>query len=202
MEGVTPNVHIYNSVISACARCDLWEKGFELFKEMDAARVQKDVVTYNSVLDAVSSQVDLGRSLFKEGIDKGFYSQVSKVGRNSCELALHFLSLGGGEIALGWWFEECLQPIFEDPGKFEAIETFTIVTGYGKSRTRGRRFGNDGMKKRVQAMLGFMGIEETPQENAGRVRVNKDSLRKVIKANNGRVVLDVDGYLAWSKFRG
>lgn len=152
-EGVTPNVHIYNSVISvsvfarpavlsfsrqhsnvrhitrrhvvrmnkdACAlfiitvercvgdmltfclltaRCDLWEKGFELFKEMDAARVQKDVVTYNSVLDAVSSQISLGRDLFKEGVEKGFYSQVSKVGRTSCELALHFLSLGGGEIA-------------------------------------------------------------------------------------------------------
>lgn len=81
------------------ARCDLWEKGFELFKEMDEARVQKDVVTYNSVLDAVSSQIVLGRNLFKEGIDKGFYSQVSKIGRTSCELALHFLSLGGGEIA-------------------------------------------------------------------------------------------------------
>lgn len=200
MEGVTPNVHIYNSVISACARCDLWEKGFELFKEMDAARVQKDVVTYNSVLDAVSSQVELGRSLFKEGIDKGFYSQVSKTGRASCELALHFLSLGGGEIALGWWFEECLQPLFADPAKFESIETITIVTGYGKSRTRGRRFGNDGMKKRVQAMLGFMGIEEAPQENAGRVRVNKNSLREIIKANNGRVILDVGGYLGWSKF--
>uniref|UniRef100_A0A7S3P439 Pentacotripeptide-repeat region of PRORP domain-containing protein n=2 Tax=Amphora coffeiformis TaxID=265554 RepID=A0A7S3P439_9STRA len=197
LEGVTPNVHIYNSVISACARCDLWEKGFELFKEMDNARVQKDVVTYNSVLDAVSSQVGLGRSLFKEGVEKGFYSQVSKVGRSSCELALHFLSLGGGEIALGWWFEECLQPVFDDPAKFEAIETITIVTGYGKSRTRGRRHGNDGMKKRVQAMLGFMGIRETPQENAGRVRVDKMSLRDVIHRNNGRVMLDVDGYMAW-----
>ena len=100
----------------------------------------------------------------------------------------------------GWWFEECLQPIFEDPAKFEAIETFTIVTGYGKSRTRGRRHGNDGMKKRVQAMLGFMGIEETPQENAGRVRVNKDSLREAVNKNNGRILLDVEGYMAWSKF--
>lgn len=199
MEGVTPNVHIYNSVISACARCDLWEKGFELFQEMDMAHVQKDVVTYNSVLDAVSSQIGLGRSLFKDGIEKGFYSQVSKLGRTSCELALHFLSLGGGEIALGWWFEECLQPVFGDSAKFEAIDSFTIVTGYGKSRTRGRRQGNDGMKKRVQAMLNFMGIEETPQENAGRVRVNKDSLRKAVQKNHGRVLLDVDGYMGWSK---
>ena len=182
------------------ARCDLWEKGYELFQEMDVARVQKDVVTYNSVLDAVSSQIDLGRQLFREGIDKGFYSQVSKVGRTSCELALHFLSLGGGEIALGWWFEECLAPIFEDPEAFEAVETFTIVTGYGKSRTRGRRYGNDGMKKRVQAMLSFMGIDETPQENAGRVRVNKDTLRNTLRRNSGRVILDVEGYMAWSEY--
>lgn len=156
-------------------------------------------MTYNSVLDAVSSQVGLGRSLFKEGVEKGFYSQVSKLGRTSCELALHFLSLGGGEIAFGWWFEECLQPIFDDQNKFEAVETFTIVTGYGKSRTRGRRHGNDGMKKRVQAMLGFMGIRETPQENAGRVRVDKGSLWEVLRKNNGRIILDVDGYMGWSK---
>lgn len=93
-----------------------------------------------------------------------------------------------------------MQPVFDDPAKFDAVETFTIVTGYGKSRTRGRRHGNDGMKKRVQAMLGFMGIEETPQENAGRVRVNKDSLRAALRKNNGRIILDVEGYMAWSKF--
>ena len=49
-------------------------------------------------------------------------------------------------------------------------------------------------------MLGFMGIEETPQENAGRVRVNKDSLREAIKKNNGRIILDVEGYMAWRKY--
>lgn len=66
-EDVTPNVHIYNSAISACARCNLWEKGYELFQEMDTVGVKRDVVTYNAVLDAVSSQIELGRRLFKEG---------------------------------------------------------------------------------------------------------------------------------------
>ena len=50
LERVRPNVHIYNSVISACARCKLWKKGFELFKEMDEVGVKRDVVTYNAVL--------------------------------------------------------------------------------------------------------------------------------------------------------
>lgn len=67
MEGVAPNVHIYNSAISACARCNLWEKGLELFEEMDKIGVVKDVVSYNAVLDAVCSQVALGRRLFQEG---------------------------------------------------------------------------------------------------------------------------------------
>ena len=49
-------------------------------------------------------------------------------------------------------------------------------------------------------MLGFMGIEETPQENAGRVRVNKDSLRAALQKNSGRIILDVEGYMAWSKY--
>ena len=67
LEGVSPNVHIYNSAISACARCNLWEKGYELFREMDEVRVTRDVVTYNAVLDAVCSQIPLGRKLFQEG---------------------------------------------------------------------------------------------------------------------------------------
>jgi pentatricopeptide repeat protein len=66
-EDVAANVHIYNSAISACARCNLWEKGYELFQEMDKVRVARDVVSYNAVLDAVSSQIELGRRLFKEG---------------------------------------------------------------------------------------------------------------------------------------
>ena len=67
IEEVAPNVHIYNSAISACARCNLWEKGYELFQEMEKVGVPRDVVTYNAVLDAVCSQVELGRKLFKEG---------------------------------------------------------------------------------------------------------------------------------------
>jgi pentatricopeptide repeat domain-containing protein 1 len=66
-ENVAPNVHIYNSAISACARCNLWEKGYELFNEMERVGVLRDVVTYNAVLDAVCSQVELGRKLFQEG---------------------------------------------------------------------------------------------------------------------------------------
>lgn len=39
LEGVAPNVHIYNSAISACARSNLWEKGYDLFKEMEREHV-------------------------------------------------------------------------------------------------------------------------------------------------------------------
>jgi len=39
----------------------------QLFREMDEVNVTRDVVTYNAVLDAVSSQIQLGRKLFQEG---------------------------------------------------------------------------------------------------------------------------------------
>ncbi|KAL7559726.1 hypothetical protein ACA910_003311 [Epithemia clementina (nom. ined.)] len=199
LEGVTPNVHIYNSVISACARCNMWEKGHALFLEMDENMVKKDVVTYNAVLDAVASQIELGRDLFREGIEKGFYAQVSRLGKQWFELDLHFLSLGGGEIALSWWFEECLTPFLKDTAKLEPIHTISIVTGYGKTRTRGRRQGNDGMKKRVQAMLRFMKIKEMPEDNAGRVRVDKAALIQQAHECNGEIHFDLEGYTAWKE---
>lgn len=47
-DGIAPNVHIYNSAISACARSNLWERGYELYMEMDQAGVKRDVVTFNA----------------------------------------------------------------------------------------------------------------------------------------------------------
>lgn len=194
LEDVAPNVHIYNSAISACARCNLWEKGYELFEEMDRIRVAKDVVTYNAVLDAVSSQVELGRRLFKEGVEKGFYARVSRLGTQWLELDLHFLSLGGGEIALGWWFEECLVPYLVNTSKLEAVQSISIVTGYGKTRSRGARMNDDGMRLRVRAMLKYMDIHETPQPNKGRIHIDKEALIEVVKKNGGRIKFDLEGY--------
>jgi len=194
LEDVAPNVHIYNSAISACARCNLWEKGYELFEEMDRIRVSKDVVTYNAVLDAVSSQVELGRRLFKEGVEKGFYARVSRLGTQWLELDLHFLSLGGGEIALGWWFEECLVPYLMNTSKLEAVQSISIVTGYGKTRSRGARMNDDGMRLRARAMLKYMDIHETPQPNKGRIHIDKSALIKVVEKNGGRIRFDLEGY--------
>jgi pentatricopeptide repeat protein len=199
LEHVAPNVHIYNSIISACARSNLWEKGYEVFQEMDKARVARDVVTYNAVLDAVSSQIALGRKLFQEGVEKGFYARVSRVGTQWFELDLHFLSLGGGEIALGWWFEECLLPYIKDTEKLKEVNSISIVTGYGKTRLRGRRQGDDGMRKRVKAMLRFMNIKELPQNNAGRIHVDKDALINEVEKNGGRIKFDLEGYIEFKE---
>ena len=117
------------------------ERGYELFEEMERAGVERDVVTYNAVLDAVCPNVDLSRRLFQEGVRKGFYARVSRLGEQWWELDLHFLSLGGGEIALGWWFEECLVPYLVNGSKLAAVKSINIVTGYGKTRMRGARHG-------------------------------------------------------------
>lgn len=194
IEGVAPNVHIYNSAISACARCSLWEKGLGLFEEMEKVGVVRDVVSFNAVLDAVCSEVKLGRRLFELGIEKGFYARVSRLGTQWLELDLHFLSLGGGEIALGWWFEECLVPYLVNTSKLEAVKSIDIVTGYGKTRMRGVRHGDDGMRKRVRAMLRFMAIEEVDQPNKGRIHIDKEALIKEVKKNGGRIIFDEESY--------
>jgi len=193
-EGVNPNVHIYNSAISACARCGLWERGIELFEEMDKIGVAKDVVTYNAVLDAVSINVPLARRLFKEGVEKGFYARVSRLGTQWLELDLHFLSLGGGEIALGWWFEECLVPYLGNHEKLAAVKSIDIVTGYGKTRMRGARQGDDGMRKRVRAMLRFMNVREIEQSNKGRIHIDKEALKREVGRNNGKIIFNAEGY--------
>jgi len=194
IEGVPPNVHIFNSAISACARCNLWEKGYELFQEMEVVGVVKDVVSYNAVLDAVSTQVPLARRLFKEGVERGFYARVSRLGTQWLELDLHFLSLGGGEIALGWWFEECLVPYLVNSSKLAAVKSIDIVTGYGKTRMRGVRHGDDGMRKRVKAMLHFMEIAEVDQPNQGRIHIDKEALMQTVQRNGGKIIFDDEGY--------
>jgi len=199
IEKVAPNVHNYNSIISACARGNLWEKGYEMFLDMDKKGLAKDVVTYNAVLDAVCSQIRLARQLFQEGVKKGFYARVSRLGTQWFELDLHFLSLGGGEVALGWWFEECLLPYLEDTQKLSDVNSISIVTGYGKTRLRGRRHGDDGMRKRVKAMLRFMNIKELSQDNAGRIRVDKGALIEEVQRNGGKIKFDLDGYNAFKE---
>lgn len=109
------------------------------------------------------------------------------------------MSLGGGEIALGWWFEECLVPYLTDTDKLREIKSISIVTGYGKTRTRGRRHGDDGMRKRVKAMLMFMDIRELDQPNLGRIHIDMDALIDTINRNGGRIIFDLDKYLAWKE---
>lgn len=133
------------------------------------------------------------------GVERGFYARVSRLGSQWLELDLHFLSLGGGEIALGWWFEECLVPYLMNSSKLEAVQSISIVTGYGKTRMRGARQGDDGMRKRVRAMLDYMGIQEAAQPNKGRIHINKAALIEEVGRNGGRIIFNQEGYNKWKE---
>lgn len=127
-------------------------------------------------------------------MEKGFYARVSRLGSQWLELDLHFLSLGGGEIALGWWFEDCLVPYLVNTSKLEAVQSISIVTGYGKTRSRGARMNDDGMRLRVKAMLKYMNINEKIQPNKGRIHIDKDALIEEVKRNGGRIHFNLAGY--------
>jgi len=77
------------------------------------------------------------------------------------------------------------------------VNSVSIVTGYGKARTRGRRMGDDGMRKRCKAMLGFMGIKELEQPNLGRIHIDIGALKDLVKRHGGRITFDRKGYDAW-----
>lgn len=146
------------------------------------------------IIDAVCSQVDLAKEIFHEGVERGFYAKVSRLGTQWLELDLHFLSLGGGETALRWWFEECLVPYLGDSKELASVKSIDIVTGYGKTRARGARKGDDGMRKRVRAMLSFMNVGEVEQPNLGRIHIDKEALMKEVERNVGRIIFDARGY--------
>jgi hypothetical protein len=144
--------------------------------------------------DAVYSQLDLAKQIFHEGVERGFYAKVSRLGTQWLELDLHFLSLGGGETALRWWFEECLVPYLGNSKELASVKSIDIVTGYGKTRSRGARKGDDGMRKRVRAMLSFMNLTEVEQPNLGRIHINKEALTREVERNGGRIIFDAQGY--------
>mmetsp|Transcript_7308 Transcript_7308/g.16589 ORF Transcript_7308/g.16589 Transcript_7308/m.16589 type:complete len:487 (+) Transcript_7308:1820-3280(+) len=59
---------------------------------------------------------------------------------------------------------------------------------------RGVRHGDDGMRKRVRAMLSFMNIQEVDQPNKGRIHIDKEALMKEVEGNGGKIVFDEEGY--------
>eukprot|EP00611_Tribonema_gayanum_P029574 TRINITY_DN7957_c0_g1_i2.p1 TRINITY_DN7957_c0_g1~~TRINITY_DN7957_c0_g1_i2.p1 ORF type:complete len:566 (-),score=111.39 TRINITY_DN7957_c0_g1_i2:274-1971(-) len=74
--GVQPNLHVYNSCISACAKAGQWKAALQLLEDMTTNRVQPDVITYGAALDALGragddqSEKALGllRGMSKHGI--------------------------------------------------------------------------------------------------------------------------------------
>ena len=203
LEQIQPNVHIFNSAISSCARTGglLWNKGLELFKEMSGCNVVPDIVTYNAVLDATADQYEsVAKDIFLEGLEKGFYSRVSRIGQDSkwLELDLHFLSLGGGEVGCRWWFEDCLVPYMQDD-KLSNCKNIDIVTGYGRGRYRGVRAENDGMLKRIGTMLECMGIKTVEQANRGRIQIDVKHFLDLVHRNKRKIIFDKERYSNFKK---
>ena len=54
--------------------------------------------------------------------------------------------------------------------------------------------GDDGMRKRVLAMMSFMRLKEVKQPNMGRVQLNIQAFIEEVRQNKGKVLFDSDGY--------
>ena len=54
--------------------------------------------------------------------------------------------------------------------------------------------GDDGMRKRVRAMLQFMNVKEVVQPNKGRIHIDKEALICEVEKNGGMIIFDSEGY--------
>ena len=108
-------------------------------------------------------------------------------------ICIFFPSEGAKSLLVGG-SKKCLVPYLVNTSKLEAVQSISIVTGYGKTRARGARLNDDGMRLRVRAMLKYMSIKETPQPNKGRIHINKAELIIEVKKNGGKVLFDLAGY--------
>lgn len=90
------------------------------------------------------------------------------------------------------------MPFLVNGSKLAAVKSINIVTGYGKTRMRGARHGDDGMRKRVRGMLRYMNVKEKEQPNKGRVQIDKEAFTREVSRQNGKIVFDAEGY---RKFR-
>lgn len=54
--------------------------------------------------------------------------------------------------------------------------------------------GDDGMRKRVLAMMHFMNLDEVKQNNMGRVKLDIDKFVQEVRKNDGRILFDAVGY--------
>jgi len=79
------------------------------------------------------------------------------------------------------------------------VKSIDIVTGYGKTRMRGVRHGDDGMRKRVRAMLQYMNIKEVDQPNKGRIHIDKEALITEVQMKDGKIKFDEEGYLKFKE---
>lgn len=200
IEGISPNRVAFNSAIQACARCSngdncLWQRGFELFQQV---RRPVKIDSYNAVLDALSFQEDLSRDIFSEGMKKGTIRPSSHISTDStsAKLDLHLFSLSAAELCVRWWFEEHLLEVYKSP----QLKTVDIVTGWGKSRLRENREGDDSIKKRVSSLIGHYGMSLCPQSrNKGMIRIDIETLKNLLKKNCGRLVFDSEGYYKWKR---
>jgi len=124
-------------------------------------------VAFNAILDALASQPDHARALWKLGCSRGCYRGFERWG-SVPTLDLHKLSVGAAEAAVRWWLEEGVPSrVAGEPGA--APVRLELITGWGKSRPVTR---DADVRGRVEAVLREMGATLLPTANPGLLAVD------------------------------
>lgn len=203
IDNINPTSYIYKTIMTACAKCQLWKQGLDVFIEMNALGLEKDLVAYNTVLDLTCPyDMEKAREIFQQGVQHGLYARLFKSDDNNSyfEIDLHFLSVGAAITAILCWFDEFVIPHFTttDPNS----KTIHIITGYGKSRMENivkkeNTYAKQGIAKHVRKVLELLNLKEIPQHNIGMVKLCTETFQKELVENNRKIILNTEAYMEY-----
>jgi len=144
-----------------------------IFARMREELVDANIVTYNSILDAVHDWAG-APLIFRLALSSGIYESLLSKHAGGESLDLHDLSTGAARLAIIWWLSDVLPGVLCGRGSAPNLE---IITGQGLSR---KAWDTTDMKASVCEFLDVVGVRWSPLLNAGRLALDANYLSLVV----------------------
>ena len=146
--GLKPDTIVYSSAISVCVESQKWDLALELLEQMEEQGIQRNVVTYNTVIEALSVAGETHRSelVYQSALRTGIYNHWHKNSQHystqrekplnsgdkpsSCEVMdLHNFPLAVAKVAVMLVLGEMCT------GSIPIADPLVLITGRGNHAT-------------------------------------------------------------------
>ena len=184
------NAYPYTASISVCVEAKDWERAIDILERLERLNAQTPSrATYNSAIEALDAAGEAVRAelVYQSALRSGVYqhwvrnstlavdlhAEKKVEGPNVSILDLHFMPTSVGRSAI----MHALGEIFSE---VQAADPLFIITGRGN---RAKVKGKSGvLAGDISQFLEDLGIEVSPQQNPGRIKISKASIEKWFRA--------------------